>query len=266
VLVYDNLRIPVLQPATSKKNKDFTSGNMRHAPVAAIYYLVGGEATQEALYQQQLEYLNTHFGIFIQPPSHTEQWNWPSAASLSPSIPGNFKELPFPPVQAHFKTSHHKSYHIELKQGYIPPRPRPRFTGVQTSHGSTSQGPVWEHIPVDPTEGFFSQAKSAAQAKRQIVQDALPCIPSTINLFAKSAKIGECLVEWDMDKLVELSLWGSPQEDEVNFEEELARGRARRRQKGFRSPSPPRFSNNINIPSMLGIVNGEENFPSSYLH
>jgi hypothetical protein len=69
-------------------------------------------------------------------------------------------------------------------------------------------------------------------------------------------------VEWDMDKLVELSLWGSPQEDEVNFEEELARGRARRRQKGFRSPSPLRFSNNINIPSMLDIhvVDGKEDF------
>jgi hypothetical protein len=133
VLVYDDLRIPIFQAATAKQSKDFTSGNMRHPPVAAIYYLVGGEATQEALYQQQLEYLNTHFDISIQPPSHTEQWSWPSTASLSPAIPGNFRELPYPPVQAQFNTVPHKSYHIELKQGYTPPR----FTGVQTSHGST---------------------------------------------------------------------------------------------------------------------------------
>jgi hypothetical protein len=61
VLAYDDLRNPVLQPATAKQNKEFTTGNMRHALAAAIYYLVGGEATQEALYQQHLEYLNTHF-------------------------------------------------------------------------------------------------------------------------------------------------------------------------------------------------------------
>ena len=54
----------------------------------------------------------------------------------------------------------------------------------------------------------------------------LPFIPSTLNLFAKSAKVEEGLVEWDMDKLDELSLWGPPQEDEIDFEEELAKERA----------------------------------------
>ena len=38
-------------------------------------------------------------------------------------------------------------------------------------------------------------------------------------------------MEWDMDKLDELSLWGSPQEDEIDFEEELAKERARRRKR-----------------------------------
>jgi hypothetical protein len=204
------------------------------------------------------------FGICIQPPSHTGQWGWPSAASLSPHIPGNFRELPYPIVKAHFNAIHHKVYHIQLKQGYSPPKPRPRFTGVQISHASTSQGPVWQHIPVDPTEQFFAQARDAAQAKRQIVFDALSYIPSTINLFSKSAIVEEGLVEWDMDKLVELSLWGSPQEDEINFEEELAKGRARRREKGFRSSSPPRFSNNINMSFMLEIVDGREVFSPSF--
>ena len=119
VLVYNDLRNPVFQPATTKQKKDFTTGNMRHAPVAAIYYLVGGEATQKALYQQHLEYLNTHFGISIQPPSHTGQWSWPSTASLSPPIPGNFRELPYPLVQTHFNTIHNKSYHIELHSSQV---------------------------------------------------------------------------------------------------------------------------------------------------
>jgi hypothetical protein len=110
---------------------------------------------------------------------------------------------------------------------------------------------------VDPTEQFFSQARDTAQAKRQIVVAALPFIPSTLNLFAKSAKVEEGLVEWDMDKLDELSLWGPPQEDEIDVKEELAKERARRREKGFRPPSPPRFSDNINMPSMLDIVDGK---------
>ena len=116
---------------------------------------------------------------------------------------------------------------------------------------------MWQNIPVDPTEQFFSQARDTAQAKRQIVVAALPFIPSTLNLFAKSAKVEEGLVEWDMDKLDELSLWGPPQEDEIDVKEELAKERARRREKGFRPPSPPRFSDNINMPSMLDIVDGK---------
>ena len=126
---------------------------MRHAPVAAIH-LVGGEATQEALYQQHLEYLKTHFGISIQPPSHTDEWSWPSTASLSP-CPNPFQ-------------------HIELKQGYIPPKPKPRFTGAQTSCAPTSQGPMWQ--PVDPTEQFFAQARDTA--KRQIVVAACLSFPA----------------------------------------------------------------------------------------
>jgi hypothetical protein len=260
VLVYDDIRNPIFQPATTKQNRDFHNGRMRHAPVAALYYLVGGEATQEALYQQHLEYLHTHFGISIQPPTHTDQWEWPSSATLSPHIPGNFRALPYSIVGAHFNTIHHKSHHIVLKQGYSAPKPKPRFTGVQTSHLSTPQGSGWQYTPIDPTEQFFTQAKGTAQPKRQIVLDALPCIPSTINLFAISARIEEGLVEWDMDNLVDLSLWGSSQEDEIDFEEELARQRARRRAKGFRSPSPPRHSNH-NMPSMLEIVNGRQTCP-----
>jgi hypothetical protein len=256
VLAYDDIRNPVFQPATTKQNRDFNNGKMRHAPVAALYYLVGGEATQEALYQQHLEYLYTHFGISIHLPTHTEQWQWPSSASLSPHIPGNFKEFPHSIVKAHFNTIHHKSHHIELKQGYSAPKPKPRFTGVQTTYPSTSQGSGWQYTPTDPTEQFFAQVKGTAQAKRQIVLDALSCIPSTINLFAISARVEEGLMEWDMDNLVDLSLWGSSQEDEIDFEEELDKQRARRRAKGFRSPSPPRHSN-YNIISMLEIVNGK---------
>ena len=75
-------------------------------------------------------------------------------------------------------------------------------------------------------------------------------------LFAESAKVVEGLLEWDMDKLVDLNLWGSPQEDETGLEEQLAQERARRRVKGFRSRSPPRFSNTL-MPSMLEIVDGK---------
>ena len=88
MLAYD-LSIPEFQPAAPKQNKGFTTGQMKHAPTAVIYYLVGGEATQEALYQEHLEYLNTHSGVSIQPPTHTEQWGWPSFATLSPQILGN---------------------------------------------------------------------------------------------------------------------------------------------------------------------------------
>jgi hypothetical protein len=260
VLAYDDLRDSVFHPATAKQNKDFTAGKMRNAPVAAIYYLVGGEATQEALYQQHLEYLNTHFGIFIQSPTHTGQWEWPSSASLSPHIPGNFKELPYPLVQAHFNPIYHKSHHIQLKQGYSPPKPRARYTGVQTAHTPHTQQSGWEYTPVDPTEQFFVQVKNVAQAKRQIVPYSLPCIASTINLFDQSATVENGLVEWNMDILVDLSLWGSTQEDEINFEEELAHERARRRAKGFRSSSPPRFSNNTNMPYMVEIVDSKNGF------
>jgi hypothetical protein len=98
-------------------------------------------------------------------------------------------------------------------------------------------------VPVDPTEQFFVAAKDVAQAKRQIVLDALPCTPGIVNQFAQSASVEEGVMEWDMDKLVDLSLGGSP-------EEEMAQERARRRAKGFRTPSPPRPSNNIHWPSM----------------
>lgn len=110
---------------------------------------------------------------------------------------------------------------------------------------------------MDPTEQFFVAAKDVAQAKRQIVLDAQPCIPGIVNQFAQSASVEEGVMEWDMDKLVDLSLWGSPEEDdEISPEEEMTQERTRRRAKGFRTPSPPRFSNNINLPSMLDIVDG----------
>jgi hypothetical protein len=58
-----------------------------------------------------------------------------------------------------------------------------------------------------------------------------------------------------MDNLIGLSLWGSPQEDIIDFEEELAQQRARRRAKGFRPHFPQRFSN-IDEASMLEFVAG----------
>src|SRR5258707_5606033 len=45
VLAYNDLDGGIWHPATPKQSKEFSSGKMRHAPAAAIYYLVGGEAT-----------------------------------------------------------------------------------------------------------------------------------------------------------------------------------------------------------------------------
>lgn len=192
VLAYNDLRSPIFQPATAKQHKDFTSGNMRHAPMAAMYYLVGGEATQEAPYQQNLEYLSTHFGILLQQQTHTgQQWEWPVAASLSPQIQGKFRELPYPILKAHFNAAYHKSHHIGLKQGYSPPKPRPHYTGVQNSHPIISQRSAWQHVSKDPTEEFFLEFKDAAQAKRQIILDALSYIPGTMNLYSESATMGK---------------------------------------------------------------------------
>jgi hypothetical protein len=81
---------------------------MRHAPVAAIYYLVGGEATQEALYQQHLEYLNTHFGISIQSPTLTGQWIGPlqlPSLHISQAISKNYLILLCKHISTPFTTS-----------------------------------------------------------------------------------------------------------------------------------------------------------------
>ncbi len=255
VLAYDDLDGRIWHPATPKQSKEFSSGKMRHAPAAAIYYLVGGEATQEALYQQHLEYLRTHFGISIQPPQSGQQW--PSTTTLSSQFPGYFKQLPGPRVQSYFQPIPHLKHHIVLWQGYSPPRPKPCFSGTQPLQPSVVQQSHWQYIPADPTEEFFDQSKDSAQAKHQIIPDALPCLPATRNLLAQSVTVPDGLVEWNTGILVDLSLWGSEKEDDgPSYEEELAMQRAQRRNKGYRPASPPRFSNNNSIPSMVDILEG----------
>ena len=93
--------------------------------------------------------------------------------------------------------------------------------------------------------------------------DALPCLPATRNLLTQSATVSDGLVEWNTGILVELSLWGSEKEDDgPRYEEELAMQRAQRRNKGYRPDSPPRFSNNNSIPSMVDILEGIAAFSS----
>ena len=121
---------------------------------------------------------------------------------------------------------------------------------------SLAQQSHWQHIPVDPTEEFFDRSKETAQAKGQLIPDSLPCLPATRNLFAESATVKNGLVKWGMGKLVDLStLWGSEKgENEPSYKEEMAIQRERRREKGYRLASPPTFSNNNSIPSMVDVM------------
>jgi len=103
-------------------------------------------------------------------------------------------------------------------QGYSPPRPKPCFSGTQPLQPSVVQQSHWQYIPADPTEEFFDQSKDSAQAKHQIIPDALPCLPATRNLLAQSVTVPDGLVEWNTGILVDLSLWGSEKEDDGSRE------------------------------------------------
>jgi hypothetical protein len=148
-------------------------------------------------------------------------------------------------------------HHIVLQQGHSPPKQKACFRGSQSQPPSGAPQSHWQHIPADPIEEFFNKFGETAKSKHQIVPDALPCLPANKDLVTQSATVPDGLVEWDMGKLVDLSLWGAEEEDnESSYEEEMAIQRARRRDKGYRPASPARFSNNHSIPSMVDILEG----------
>lgn len=65
VLFYDDA---VIKEASAKAAAEFLmERSQRKAPIAAVYYLVGGEAIQEALYMQSLNHLSNLYGIKIDP-------------------------------------------------------------------------------------------------------------------------------------------------------------------------------------------------------
>lgn len=234
-MAYNDLSHPergLIEPVSEKGTREFKSGNMRHHPAAAIYYLMGGEAVQDALYNERLNSIKHQYGITIHS-SHDPSFIWPDKVTLSPFLTGSFAQLPdTTSLQATFQSVPHLRHRIELQQGYQPPRPQPKFAGKVWQTGAVA----WESTPVDPTEALATTVPP--YKPRTVGSEGLPAVPATIDLV-KESQMGSQGIKWTMSNLHRLDLWGTEEDPFETTPETLAQEQEDfRRQKGFRPASP----------------------------
>lgn len=125
VLAYNDLvSNGTIAPVSQRSQEMFYQGIYRskREPLYAVYYLMGGEATQDLLYQQQLSYISNKFGINI---THSGSISnsldrWPTSISLSSSLPGLFGRLSHAQVQKHFSISSSYNFRAESSRAIYP--------------------------------------------------------------------------------------------------------------------------------------------------
>lgn len=130
-LSYDDVA-SIIQPLPERSQQQFNEGVYRNKKGVSclVYYLVGGESIQNALYQDQLAYIKHHFGIQITHPiipGSSFNSRWPSSGSLASTISVSFGLQDIQTTQSHFSLSPSHNYCLEFKQGYRPPGP---VTGI----------------------------------------------------------------------------------------------------------------------------------------
>lgn len=204
--------------------------------------MVGGEATQATLYQQQLAYISSHFGINITHPitSLGSGDRWPISVKLNPKIPGHFGMMPQAFIQSHFSPVPHQNHCIELQQGYKPSRPTMRVCNPQGQMMEISQPDhPWEDISHDPTEIFYEEDGTISTPRKVIIVEPITITPGSVNLTQKAPPLFGSQYDWDSLTLERLDLWGNDNVEMEEDEEELAQQlRAEKRKRGLRSPSP----------------------------
>jgi len=249
VLGYDDMT-PVITPLAERSQQQFGDGSYRtkRGLSCAVYYLVGGEAIQNALYQEQLAYINHHFGVNIlhsTTPGDPSNPRWPSKASLSKEVQGSFALQPIQSTQSHFSLSPTQTFRLEFQQGYSPPKPSMKRINPsgQLQH-IPAHIPAWQYTPRDPTEAHLSWIFDGGDdvPRRTVLSEALVLQPGAMDLLSSSPLLTNQTLLWNLEPMLGLDLWKVHTEDmEEDIEEERQQIHLAKRARGLRSPSPSIF-------------------------
>ncbi|KAF8286451.1 hypothetical protein DL93DRAFT_2206133 [Clavulina sp. PMI_390] len=241
VLQYNDVNA-TLTPAAGRTQAKFNSGGSRTAAYA-LYFLMGGEATQDLLYQQRLRYLHEHWGITIHHPQQHNPQLWPSTVKLQKDAAHDFAQLPKELVSNHFQTGHDQ-LRVEFQQGWVSnqPRPRGRF------QGSSMQRPTatyqWRHVVENPLTAYFQAASSATYEYDLILSQTPSNVTATVDLTEPS-----------------LDLWFSPDDpdsDDTQSEDDLAGAAEMLRQsKGYMGASPVHTSQGSDTSRLQHVAEGK---------
>ena len=228
VLFYDDAtNSAVIKEASAKAAAEFLmERSQRKAPIAAVYYLVGGEATQEALYMQSLGHLSNLYGIKIDPQGHG---SWPSILDLPPHC------HTLAPISHNLIEQHHPEWlddnqiPIVFSQEYQRPRPTKRFKGATIQPALLAP----EYLKKDPTEINTPQI---SQLKTSIIHSPNLYIPHKSSDHCLLSRLRQSMCTWNLQHIKHQSLWGDPFGDEEWDRREQEQIAARRQR--FRDPSP----------------------------
>jgi hypothetical protein len=218
--------------------EEFVTGQRRNShPDAALYFLVSGEVTQDALYCQRKEYLDNNFGILFGNDPNPQ--NGP-AVSLHPKLAGQFVKLPQNVTNTHWNHNH-KEHATEFQYDWKRPKPR-LLINVQPPPTSQVTGE-------DPIEKYRSALTSPAPM-RNIISPQLDQNPPTLDMLQRAPHELSSMVKWDIEWLEWLDLW-----DVVDGSEELAdtlaeeeAGHAAKHLIRLESASPPRRTKSKKLP------------------
>lgn len=263
VLGYDDMA-PVITPLPERSQQQFGDGSYRAKKglSCAVYYLVGGEATQNALYQEQLAYIKHHFGVDIlhsTTPGDASNSRWPSQASLSTQVPGSFALQPIQPTQSHFALSPSHSFRLEFQQGYSPPKPVMHTIHPNGQHKKIPPHiPPWQYTPKDPTESHLAWIFGGGDIvpRRIVSSEALVVQEGTVDLLSSTPLLPNQTLVWNIASMLGLDLWqGVSEYIEEDIEEEEQQIHLAKRARGLRSPSPLVFGQ-IGRAELATIIHG----------
>ena len=230
ILFYDDAaNNAIIREASAKAAAEFLmERSQRKAPIAAVYYLVGGEATQEALYMQTLSHLSNSYGIQIDPQDHGR--SWPSITSL-PSQCHTMVEINHELIaQHHPEWLSDQHFPIVFTQEFQRPRPTKRFKG-------TTAKPVTQplqYLEKDPTE---TNTTPFAHQKTSLVHSPNLIVPHISSDHCLLSRLRKCTCTWDLQHIKHQSLWGDPFQEDAKWERMQQEKNSARRQR-FRDPSP----------------------------
>jgi hypothetical protein len=172
---------------------EFRTGMRRKGHlVAALYFLVGGEVTQDALYHQRMDHLFHNYGIKLNT-SSSRPHDFPDV-SLHPNIPGSFTKLPQQLVNHHFPPSH-LVYHSEFQQGYEEP-----------STAITRATPAIQ-VTEDPLQEFYYLSFDKSPfVMHTVISEELPWVEPVVDMLNRAPHPLGLRLQWNLQPLLKLSL------------------------------------------------------------